>query len=97
MFSCDHNGAISMDATFGTNVMKFRLFTLMGFDVHHTCVPLAWIITSQKMVEDLLKWLRPLKAKMSSCMPNWKSFCSLLVMSTRVKGIVVNTQPYVKF
>jgi hypothetical protein len=47
MFSCDHNGAISMDATFGTNVMKFRLFTLMGFDVHYTCVPLAWIITSQ--------------------------------------------------
>jgi hypothetical protein len=29
-----HNGAISMDATFGTNDMKFHLFTLMGFDDH---------------------------------------------------------------
>jgi hypothetical protein len=71
MFSCDHNGVISMDATFGTNDMKFRLFTLMGFDVHHIGVPLARIITSQKMVEDLFKWLRPLKAKMLSCIPNW--------------------------
>jgi hypothetical protein len=48
--SNDHNGAISMDATFGTNDMKFHLFTLMGFDDHHTCVLLAWIITSSQMV-----------------------------------------------
>jgi hypothetical protein len=46
MFSCDHNGVISMDATFGTNDMKFHLFILMGFDVHHIGVPLTWIITS---------------------------------------------------
>jgi hypothetical protein len=70
MFSSDHNGAISMDATFGTNDMKFRLFILMGFDVHHIGVHLAWIITSQKMVEDLPKWLRPLKTMMLSSMPN---------------------------
>jgi hypothetical protein len=44
MLSYDHNGAISMDATFGTNDdMKFHLFTLMGFDDHPTSVPLAWI------------------------------------------------------
>jgi hypothetical protein len=36
-----HNGAISMDATFGTNDMKFHLFTLMGFDDHRTGVFLA--------------------------------------------------------
>jgi hypothetical protein len=41
MFSCGHNGFISMDATFGTDDMKFHLFILMGFDVHCTCVPLA--------------------------------------------------------
>jgi hypothetical protein len=39
--SYGHNGAISMDATFGTNDMKFHLFTLMGFDDHRTSVPLA--------------------------------------------------------
>jgi hypothetical protein len=63
MLSCGHNGVISMDATFGTNDMMFHLFILMGFDAHHTCVPLTRIITSWQMVENLFKWLKPLKAK----------------------------------
>jgi hypothetical protein len=46
MLSCNHNGIISMDAKFYTNNMKLQLFTLMGFDAHHTCVPLTLIITS---------------------------------------------------
>jgi hypothetical protein len=50
MLSYGHNGAISMDATFGTNDMKFHLFTLMGFDDHCTNVPLAWIITSKQTI-----------------------------------------------
>jgi hypothetical protein len=47
MLSYGHNGAIFVDATFGTNDMKFHLFTLMGFYDHCTCVPLAWIITNK--------------------------------------------------
>jgi len=35
MVSLSDNGAISMDATFGTNDVKFHLFTLMVF-VHIT-------------------------------------------------------------
>ncbi len=46
IFAYGHNGTISMDATFGTNDVKCHLFTLMGFDVHHTGMRLAWIITS---------------------------------------------------
>jgi hypothetical protein len=64
-----------MDATFGTNVMKFHLFTLMVFDDHHTNVLLAWIITSKQTVQDLIEWLKPLKDKMSSHMPHWKPSC----------------------
>jgi len=55
MLSYGHKGAISMDATFGTNDMKFHLFTLMGFDDHCTSVPLTWIITSRQTVHDLIK------------------------------------------
>jgi hypothetical protein len=73
MLSYGHNGAISMDATFGTNDMKFHLFTLMGFDDHHTNVPLTWIIRSRQIVQDLIEWLKPLKDKMLSHMPHWKS------------------------
>jgi hypothetical protein len=43
ILSYGHNGAISMDATFGTNDMKFHLFTLTGFDDHHIGVLLTWI------------------------------------------------------
>jgi hypothetical protein len=50
MLSYSDNGAISMDATFCTNDMKFHLFTLMGFDDHRTRVPLAWIITSRQTI-----------------------------------------------
>jgi hypothetical protein len=63
MLSYGHNGAISMDATFGTNDMKFHLFTLMGFGNHRTCVPLAWIITNRQTIEDLIEWLKPLKKR----------------------------------
>jgi hypothetical protein len=70
MLSYGRNGAIFMDATFGTNDMKFHLFTLMGFDDHYMGVPLAWIITNRQIVEDLIEWLKPLKDKMLSHMPH---------------------------
>jgi hypothetical protein len=75
MLSYGHNGAIFMDATFGTNDMKFYLFTLMGFDDHCTGVPLVWIITNRQIIEDLIEWLKPLKNKMLSHMPHQKPSC----------------------
>jgi hypothetical protein len=78
MLSYGHNGAISMDATFGTNDMKFHLFTLMGFDDHRMGVPLAWIITSRQTVQDLIEWLKRLKDKMLSHMSHWKPSCFLV-------------------
>ncbi len=70
MLSYGHNGAISMNATFGTNDMKFHLFILMGFDDHRTSVLLAWIITSRQTFQDLIEWLKPLKDKMLSHVPH---------------------------
>ena len=78
MLSYGHNGAISMDATFGTSDMKFHLFTLMRFDDHRISVLLAWIITSRQTVHDLIEWLKPLKDKMLSHMPHWKPSCFLV-------------------
>jgi hypothetical protein len=70
MLSYGHNGAISTNVTFGTNEMKFHLFTLMQFDDHCIGVLLTWIITSKQTIEDLIKWLKPLKDKMLSHMPH---------------------------
>jgi hypothetical protein len=47
----------------------------MGFDDHCTSIPLAWIITSMQTIQNLIKWLKPLKDKMLSHMPRWKPSC----------------------
>jgi hypothetical protein len=46
MVSLGDHGAISMDVTFGTNDVKFQLFTLMGFDAQHTKMLVTRIIIS---------------------------------------------------
>jgi hypothetical protein len=45
-----HNGLISMDATFGTNDVKYHLFTLMMFDFHRIRVLVAWVITGHQLI-----------------------------------------------
>jgi hypothetical protein len=57
MVSLGDNGAISMDATFGINDVKFHLFTLMVFDAHCVGVLIAWIIISCQTWNDLVEWL----------------------------------------
>ncbi len=61
-----------MDATFGTNDVKFHLFTLMVFDAHRTGVLVAWIITSHQTCDGLVEWLTPLKTKLKRKNPKWK-------------------------
>jgi hypothetical protein len=55
-----YNGLISVDATFGTNDVKYHLFTLMMFDFHHIRVLVAWVITSWQTFENLVEWLSAL-------------------------------------
>jgi hypothetical protein len=48
---------ISMDATFGTNDVKYHVFTLMAFDFHQIGVLIVWVLTSWQTCEDLVEWL----------------------------------------
>jgi hypothetical protein len=72
------NGAISMDATFNTNDVKFHLFTLIVFDAHCTEVLVAWIITNCQTCDDLVEWFIPLKTKLLRKNPKWKSSCFII-------------------
>jgi hypothetical protein len=78
MVSLGDNGAISMHATFGTNDVKFHLFTLMAFDAHHTRVLVAWINTSRQTCDDLVEWLIPLKTKLLRKNFKWKPSCFII-------------------
>jgi len=73
-----HNEAISMDATFGNNDLKFHLFILMVFDSHGTRIPVAWIVISRQTRNYLIEWLAPLKVKFFSKMPSWKLGCFIV-------------------
>jgi hypothetical protein len=76
--SLGDNGAISMDATFGTNDVKFHLFALMVFDAHRIGVLVAWIITSRQTCNDLVEWLVPLKTKLLKKNLKWKPSCFII-------------------
>jgi hypothetical protein len=78
MVSLGDNGAISMDATFNTNDVKFHLFTLMVFDAHRTGVLVAWIITNCQICHDLVEWLIPLKTKILKKNHKWKPSCFII-------------------
>ncbi len=67
-----------MDATFGTNDVKFHLFTLMVFDAHHTRMSITWIITSCQTCDDLVKWLTPWKTKLLRNNLKWKRSCFIV-------------------
>jgi len=80
MVSLGDNGAISMDAIFGTNDVKFHLCTLMVFDAHHNEVLVAWIITNHQTCDDL-EWLTPLKTLKTKLLrknPKWKPSCFII-------------------
>ena len=55
MLKWENDGAISMDATFGTNHMKYHLFTLLVFYHFHHGVPIAWIIILRQKENDLIQ------------------------------------------
>ncbi len=78
MVSLHVNGAISIDATFDTNDVKFHLCTLMVFDAHRTGVPVAWIIISCQTCYDLVEWLTILKTKLLRKNAKWKPSCFIV-------------------
>jgi hypothetical protein len=78
MLQFGHNGFISMDATFGTNDVKYSIFSLMAFVFHHIVVLITLVITSWKTCENLAEWLGALQAKLFLHMPHWKSSCFIV-------------------
>ncbi len=78
MVSLSDNGAITINATFNTNDVKFHLFTLMVFDAHCIGMLIAWIIPSHQTCDDLVKWLIFLKTKLLRRNPKWKPSCFIV-------------------
>jgi hypothetical protein len=78
MLQFDYNKLISMDVMFGTNNVKYHLFTFMVFDFHHIGLPISWVITSQQTCEDSVRWLNAMWANLLLHMPHWKPLCFIM-------------------
>jgi len=51
-------------------------------------------MTSKQIVQDLIKWLKPLKDKMLSNMPHWKPSCFLVDDAPQeLKGLSIVMKP----
>ncbi|GLJ59648.1 hypothetical protein SUGI_1517700 [Cryptomeria japonica] len=60
MLQYGHNNILAMDSTFGTNAMKFQLYTILVFNSKHMGMPMAWIIMSRYCAYDMVYWIRVL-------------------------------------
>ena len=72
MLEYGNKSAISMDATFGTSVCNYFLYTLMIFDACRNKFSSAWIITNKQDSENLIIFLKPLAEKLRATRPGWR-------------------------
>eukprot|EP01018_Ginkgo_biloba_P019424 Gb_16552 [translate_table: standard] len=66
------NNLIATDSTFGTNKLKYPLFTLLVFDTHQNGVPVAWIISSSSSASDIQSWIEKLQSRIYEMDPMWR-------------------------
>eukprot|EP01018_Ginkgo_biloba_P040190 Gb_37568 [translate_table: standard] len=72
MIRFGHNSFIAADSTFGTNKLRYPLYTLLVFDSHQNGIPIAWIITPNFASHNVQKWIGALCDKVRLKDPKWK-------------------------
>eukprot|EP01018_Ginkgo_biloba_P031019 Gb_19917 [translate_table: standard] len=66
------NNLIANYSTFGVNKLKYPLFTLIVFDTHQNGVPVAWIISSSSLANDIRNWMEKLRCRIHEVDPTWR-------------------------
>jgi hypothetical protein len=78
MLKYGHNGAMAIDATFGTNVLKYPLFSLLVFDDWTNGIYVAWVFTSRMIEEDPVMWLEPLRMHLQQYREDFLPSCFIV-------------------
>jgi len=78
MLKYGHNSANAMDATFGTNISKYPLFSLLVFDDWRNSISVAWVLTSRMTEEDLVMWLEPLRRHLQQYKEDFLLLCFIV-------------------
>eukprot|EP01018_Ginkgo_biloba_P039103 Gb_31314 [translate_table: standard] len=66
------NNLIATDSTFGTNKLKYPLFTLLVFETHKNGLPVAWIISSSSSTSDIQSYMKKIQSRIYEMDPMWR-------------------------
>ncbi|XP_073019507.1 uncharacterized protein [Primulina eburnea] len=88
MLRCGHNGSIAFHSMFGSKKLKFSLCSLLAFDSSQNAIPVAWVITSCSIGQDVHKWVLPLVERIRGKDPRWRPN-AILVDDPSVEASVI--------
>eukprot|EP01018_Ginkgo_biloba_P003949 Gb_13991 [translate_table: standard] len=82
------NNPIAINSTFGTNKLKYPLFTLIVFDTHQNGVTITWIISSRSSVNDIQNWMEKLQSRIHEIDRTWRPSDFMVdVVATEINAI----------
>ena len=68
-----HNRVVEIDATFGSNNLKFPLFSLLAIDHFNTGIPFAWMVASREQAERITAFMSAVRERVR-CASFWNNF-----------------------
>ncbi|PIN14206.1 hypothetical protein CDL12_13160 [Handroanthus impetiginosus] len=67
-----HNGPIASHSASGSKKLKYALCSLLAFDLSKNAIPVAWIITSSSLAQNIHKWMPSLVERIRGKDTRWK-------------------------
>jgi len=93
MMKFGHGRAVSMDATHGTNILNYLLWSLLVFDDWNNGISVAWVLASRSTEEDLAMWLEPLRRHIEKDMPNFLPLCFMADDAVEIRNALKRAWP----
>ena len=93
MMKFGHGRAVSMDATHGTNIPNYLLWSLLVFDDWNNDILVTWVLASRSTKEDLAMWLEPLRRHIEKDMPNFLPSCFMTDDAVEIRSALKRAWP----
>ncbi|KAL6980139.1 hypothetical protein U1Q18_021788 [Sarracenia purpurea var. burkii] len=78
MLRYGHNGSIASHSVFGLKKLKYPLCSLLVFDSSRNAIPVAWIITSCDVSQEIHRWMLSLVERIRTKDPRWRPHAFLV-------------------
>ncbi|KAI8022974.1 hypothetical protein LOK49_LG03G02026 [Camellia lanceoleosa] len=72
MLHYGHNGSVASHSVFGLKKLKYPLCSLLVFDSSRNAIPVAWVITSCDVGQDIHKWMVSLVERIRTKDPRFR-------------------------